>query len=161
MSTEHNSEHQMDRDSRSLNSSEPLLGSIVSHQEGDQSRKPMSMKHIHCDSQGCGLPATCSVEFHFFCIGHFIAHCYDRLEECAKLPVVCTAEKLGKSVDRFLQECTQQAANLVDPIRGLDNLERARLFDIFLWASELSAKRSVFTKPEIIDAAYRMNRRSG
>lgn len=160
MPPEHNSEHEMDRDSRNVNSSEPLFGSAISPQEGGQPRKPMNIRHIHCDTESCGLPAICSVEFHFFCIGHFIAHCYDRLEECAKLPVVCTTEKLGKSVDRFLQECSQQAANLVDPIRGLDNLERARLFDIFLWASELSAKRSVFTKPEVIDSAYRINRRS-
>lgn len=36
-----------------------------------------------------------------------------------------------------------RAAELVCPLRGFDNLERARLFDIFLWASELRASREV------------------
>lgn len=119
----------------------------------------MTRNPIHCDSSHCGLPAGCSVENRFFCVGHFISYCYDRLEECAKLPPADFNEKLANTVDRFLQECSQQAAGLVDPIRGLDNLERARLFDIFLWASELAAKRSIFAKPEILDSAYRFSRR--
>lgn len=138
---------------------EPLLGSLAYTSDEGLRQKPMTRKPIHCDSDHCGLPAICSVEFRFFCVGHFISHCYERLDEFAKLPAGDVNEKLEKSVDRFLQECSQQAASLVDPIRGLDNLERARLFDIFLWASELSAKRRVFTKPETIDTAYRINRR--
>jgi hypothetical protein len=121
--------------------------------------RPMTKKPIHCDSEHCGLPAICSVEFHFFCVGHFIAYCYERLDRCPKFPSADANEESAISVDRFLQECSQQAASLVDPIRGLDNLERARLFDIFLWASELASKRSQFTKPEVIDTAYRINRR--
>jgi hypothetical protein len=52
-------------------------------------------------------------------------------------------------VDRFLQQCINQAGELVRPIRGFDNLDRARLFDIFLWASDLVAKRSVFKAENI------------
>jgi hypothetical protein len=132
--------------------------SVVSIDEALQ-RKSMTQKPIHCGSEHCGSPAVCSVDSHFFCVGHFIAHCYERLEQCNKVPAGDTGDEIANSVDRFLQESSRQAATLVDPIRGLDNLERARLFDIFLWASELAAKRGVFTKPEVIDAGYRINRR--
>jgi hypothetical protein len=128
--------------------------------EGNPDPDSMTRKPIRCDSEHCGLPAICSVEVRFFCVGHFISYCYDRLSECSGVPFREMDESAASSVDRFLQECSQQAANLVRPIRGLDNLERARLFDIFLWASEVAAKRSVWTKAEVIDTAYRMNRRT-
>ena len=41
------------------------------------------------------------------------------------------------------------------PIRGFDNLDRARLFDIFLWASDLIAKRSVFKEEGASSAGVR------
>jgi hypothetical protein len=119
----------------------------------------LTKKPIRCDAEHCGLPATCSVEIRFFCVGHFISYCYERLSECGAIPFREMDEAAANSVDRFLQECSQQAANLVRPLRGLDNLERARLFDIFLWASEVAAKRSVLTRHDVIDAAYRINRR--
>lgn len=118
----------------------------------------LTKKPIRCDAEHCGLPAICSVELRFFCVGHFISYCYERLNECSAVPFREMDEAAASSVDRFLQECSQQAANLVRPLRGLDNLERARLFDIFLWASEVSAKRSVLTGYDVIDKAYRINR---
>jgi hypothetical protein len=132
--------------------------SILSIEEGRR-RKSMTEKPIHCDAERCGRPANCSVELHFFCVGHFITYCYDRLAQCGKVPAGDTGDEIANSTDRFLQECTLQAAVLVDPIRGFDNLERARLFDIFLWASELAAKRSAFTRPQVMDAGYRISRR--
>ncbi len=119
----------------------------------------LTKKPIRCDAEHCGLPATCSVEIRFFCVGHFISYCYERLSECSAVPFREMDEAAASSVDRFLQECSQQAATLVRPLRGLDNLERARLFDIFLWASEVAAKRSVLTRHDVIDSAYRINRR--
>ncbi len=126
----------------------------------DDDREYMTRRPIRCDSEHCGLPALCSVELRYFCVGHFVAYCYERLGMCASTPFRDSDEAATSSTDLFLQECSQQAATLVRPIRGLDNLERARLFDIFLWASELAAKRSMFTKADMIDTAYRINRRS-
>lgn len=90
------------------------------------------------------MPAICPLEGRHYCLPHFIAHCYDRLERCkpTQFHNRDSAES-GAADDRFLAECTQQAAELVCPLRGFDNLERARLFDIFLWASELRANRAV------------------
>lgn len=86
----------------------------------------------------------CSLELRRFCVDHFIAQCYERLNQCNASPFADADEAASVSIDRFLHSCAQQAASLVHPIRGLDNLERARLFDILLWSSELAAKRGVF-----------------
>jgi hypothetical protein len=99
-------------------------------------------RQIHCDVEHCGLPAISSVELHFFCLYHFISHCYGRLSRCQASGLRIMNSRANEADDRFLQECAEQAAGLVCPLRGFDNLDRARLFDIFLWASELMSKRA-------------------
>jgi len=99
-------------------------------------------KPVRCDVEHCGLPAISSIELRFFCLYHFISHCYGRLEQCKASPLRSWGSRSFETETRFLQECAEQAAQLVCPLRGFDNLDRARLFDIFLWASELIAKRA-------------------
>lgn len=95
-------------------------------------------KRIRCHDDSCSSVAICFLEGRFACLMHFISRCYERLEECH----TSAFRGSGAEADtRFLRECCERAANLVEPSRGLDNLDRARLFDIFLWASELLAKR--------------------
>ncbi|MFZ3214819.1 MAG: hypothetical protein WA192_02055 [Candidatus Acidiferrales bacterium] len=88
------------------------------------------------------------LELHHLCVDHFISRCYERLRHCSANRFADPDEAASISVDHFLHTCAQQAAALVHPMRGLDNLERARLFDILLWASELAAKRSVFAREQ-------------
>jgi hypothetical protein len=107
-----------------------------------------SRKWIRCDTPSCGNPAVGLLALRFYCIGHFISHCYERLERCNANPARESAVADSVAVDRFLQQCVAQASELVRPMRGFDNLDRARLFDIFLWASDLVAKRSVFKAAE-------------
>ena len=101
-------------------------------------------KWIRCDTPHCGNPAVGLLALRFYCVGHFISHCYEYLERCNCNPIKDADVVTSFSVDRFLQQCITQSGELVRPIRGFDNLDRARLFDIFLWASDLVAKRSVF-----------------
>ena len=96
------------------------------------------------------MPALCAIELRFFCLHHFITHCYDQLGRCKPFQFQ-NPESDSESEDRFLQECADQASQLVSPLCGFDNLDRARLFDIFLWATELSAKRG-FLKPAGVNA---------
>jgi hypothetical protein len=115
--------------------------------EGIRDVAPKTGKSIRCNVEHCGLPATCFLEREFLCLNHFITRCYQRLKECGATPFADSGPAAFETNDRFLKECAERAANLVHPIRGLDNLDRARLFDIFLWATELLAKRGVFEKP--------------
>jgi hypothetical protein len=105
---------------------------------------PVTKKWIRCDTPHCGNPAVGLLALRFFCIGHFISHCYEKLERSNPNPLNDADVVTSVAVDRFLQQCIAQTGELVRPIRGYDNLDRARLFDIFLWASELVEKRSIF-----------------
>jgi hypothetical protein len=111
------------------------------------------MKPVHCGVEHCGLPAVASLtadsegrraRARFFCLPHFIEHCYEALRRCRTSQFPSPDSAAFESENHFLEECAEQAALLVCPLRGFENLDRARLFDIFLWASELSMKRAVF-----------------
>jgi hypothetical protein len=109
-------------------------------------------KRIRCDTPHCGNPAVGLLALRFYCVGHFISQCYEHLERCNCNPIQDADVVTSFSVDRFLQQCVAQASELVRPIRGFDNLDRARLFDIFLWASDLIAKRSVFKAESVSES---------
>jgi hypothetical protein len=109
--------------------------------DAQQDRPSLAQTLARCDTGNCGRPAMSSIELKHLCVDHFIARCYERLNECSANRFADADEATSVSIDRFLLSCAQQAAGLVHPMRGLDNLERARLFDILLWASELAAKR--------------------
>jgi hypothetical protein len=109
--------------------------------EAQQDQPSTAHKPTRCDTGKCGRPAMSSLELKHLCVDHFIARCYERLSVCSANRFADPDEAASVSIDRFLHACAQQAAGLVHPMRGLDNLERARLFDILLWASELAAKR--------------------
>jgi hypothetical protein len=111
--------------------------------KGQQDRSSAARKPARCDTGNCGRPAMSSLELKHLCVDHFIARCYERLSVCSANRFADTDEAASVSINRFLHSCAQQAAGLVHPVRGLDNLERARLFDILLWASELATKRGV------------------
>jgi hypothetical protein len=118
-----------------------MEGSLQSEQSRGSAASTKG-KPIRCDVEHCGLPAISSVELRFFCLYHFISHCYERLGTCQRSNLRCGNPERSESEGRFLQECAEQAARLVCPLRAFDNLDRARLFDIFLWASELMANRT-------------------
>jgi hypothetical protein len=117
-----------------------------SQQANTREKGPFSMtsKPIRCDADHCGRPAMSTVELHFFCVDHFISHSYGRLNQCRPIPFSDPDDKATDANERFLQQCSDQAANLLRPMLGLDNLDRARLFDILLWASELVTTRKAF-----------------
>jgi hypothetical protein len=109
-------------------------------QAADKKQGPESMtrKPIRCDADHCGHPAMSTIELHFYCVDHFISYSYERLQQCRPAPFFSEEDGSSGANARFLQQCVDQATSLLRPLRGLDNLDRARLFDILLWASELA-----------------------
>jgi hypothetical protein len=71
---------------------------------------------------GCEQSSGTVDDLQLMCVAHFISTCYEELEEMQR---------------SFTQECSQAATNFIDQKRDLSNLERARLTDIALWATEL------------------------
>lgn len=102
-------------------------------------------KIIRCDECSSRQAAVCSVELRFFCMHHFIAYCYQRLEESEK---ALGGGQGRESVRGFLRECATQAAKLLMLGEELQNIERARLFDIILWSNELFHTQIAKSRPK-------------
>jgi len=146
-----------------LSASSTTLGTIRAMKEDfeekitpNEGTELSARKWIRCDTPHCGNPAVGLLALSFYCIGHFISHCYEYLERCNCNPIKDPDVVTSFSVDRFLQQCVAQTGELVRPIRGFDNLDRARLFDIVLWASDLIAKRNVFKEESASSAGVRV-----
>jgi len=72
------------------------------------------------------------------CRTHFLAGAYRHLEFISgqiQEPEFHTQQ--GEVASRFLEECMREATNIACAAEVLNNLERAQLLDILLWASEL------------------------
>ena len=109
---------------------------------------------IRCDECGSSCMAICSVDLRFFCMNHFVGYCYQRLAEYE------SASARGGIVEpkrKFLREAALQATKLLLIGHQLQNMERARLFDIVLWSNELFY-RSMATFHYGCDAAVLRNR---
>lgn len=73
------------------------------------------------------------------CLEHFIAACYEKLGALSKNRDFWFVERTAwESMSDILQECVQRAGGLSQQKPEISNLDRARLLDIALWASELS-----------------------
>jgi len=99
-------------------------------------------KRIRCDMQDCIQPAAMRIDFHLFCLDHLVAHCHERLQKCQQQ----VGRSLAPSSDpisenyRFLRECASTIAGFLIARSELENIDRARLLDIMLWAAELDEK---------------------
>jgi hypothetical protein len=93
-----------------------------------------SRRIIRCDQCASARAAVCSVELRFFCMNHFVAYCYQRLAESEN---ALSGSQSLDSVQSFLRACAAQAVKLLLIRQELQNVDRARLFDIMLWANEL------------------------
>jgi hypothetical protein len=107
--------------------------------QGNQVRARCSA--VQCDASRCGFPALSEVDGHSYCLSHFIAYCYKKLESHNWSGIRIVQPASTERDNRFLYECARQAADLASPLRGFANIDRARLFDIFLWACDLISHR--------------------
>jgi len=91
-----------------------------------------------CGVKGCDQVAGASLESDALCRAHFISICYEQLE---RYDAMQKAHRLSvadaESVRRFINQCSRQADEIEHQTKDLDNLDRARLLHIILWANEL------------------------
>jgi len=120
--------------SKDVKDCQSMLNKILQSSPEDSDSLAVIRKIIRCDECAPLQAAVCSVELRFFCVKHFADYCYRRLAECEK---ALDDGRQRESVQDFLRECATQAAKLMLIGRELPNVDRARLFDIMLWANEL------------------------
>jgi hypothetical protein len=119
---------------RELKEGQIMLNTMLHSSPQNSHSLAVIRRIIRCDECSPRQAAVCSVELRFFCLNHFVAYCYKRLEESEK--ALRHRSRLD-SVPGFLRESATQAAKLLLIQRELQNMDRARLLDIVLWANEL------------------------
>ncbi len=97
----------------------------------------------NCAEPSCAERPVASLEGRAFCRPHFLAYCYRRLEAISK-SVSSKAYHLTQdeadSAARFLQDCMRAAADIASSQEMPGNLERAQVYDVLLWSSELHGR---------------------
>ena len=93
-----------------------------------------------CETEGCDRTAEALIESQALCRGHFISHCYAQLERFDELQ---KAHRLtlsdAEAVRRFINQSSRQADEIEHTKKDLENLDRARLLHIILWANEVGS----------------------
>jgi len=96
-----------------------------------------------CSQAGCPEQAVVSLEGNAFCRAHFLAFCYKRLDGISKSVSAKSYNITQEEADaaaRFLQECMRDAADIASAQEMPSNIERAQVYDVLLWSSELHGR---------------------
>lgn len=119
-----------------------MPGTALRTSAGSFDSLAVARRTIRCDECADEHAAVCSVELRFFCMNHFVAYCYRRLSESER---ALNGRQRPESLRGFLRACATQAAKLLLVGQGLQNIERAQLFDVVLWSNELFSR--LISKP--------------
>jgi hypothetical protein len=97
---------------------------------------------IRCEFMYCARSAVLRLDRRFFCLEHLVKHCHQRLAACQRESCrnLVPANEATVSNDCFLEECTSTVAGFLMGRPELENIDRARLLDVLLWAAELDSK---------------------
>jgi hypothetical protein len=117
----------------------------------------------NCSDGACHSAAATSLDQQALCLTHFLLRCYARLEAVDPRGQKSREERVDLAAMRaFIDECSQRALEVSLHYENLTNLERARLLDILLWASELflilRAPRVLPEEPSVFLEAHNARR---
>jgi hypothetical protein len=94
-----------------------------------------------CSVLGCERDSDATLELKRLCVAHVIITCYQKLEEMNKATHMWSVGGPAWEAARgFVLECVDVSTNLSDRHPPFPNMERARLADIAIWATELGRK---------------------
>lgn len=117
----------------------------------------------NCCENACRNAAVTSLDHQALCLNHFLLRCYAQLEALDPRSQKSREQRVDLAAMRaFIEECSQKALEVSLHSGNLTNLERARLLDILLWASELflvlRAPRVAFTEPIVSPSPHGVKR---
>ncbi|HVH71262.1 MAG TPA: hypothetical protein VNB49_09160 [Candidatus Dormibacteraeota bacterium] len=101
---------------------------------------PLATNHGegNCSESACDSAAATSLDQQALCLNHFLLRCYAKLEALDPRSQKSREVRVNLAAMRaFIEECSHKALEVSLRNEKLTNLERARLLDILLWASEL------------------------
>jgi hypothetical protein len=96
-----------------------------------------------CSEPNCAEAAFVSFADYSVCRTHYLAYCYKRLEaisQSVSAKNYTMTQEEAETSNRFLQECMRTAADFASSQQMPSNLERAQVYDVLLWASELHGR---------------------
>jgi hypothetical protein len=113
----------------------------------------------NCCESACDSAAVVSLDQQALCLNHFLLHCYTKLEAVDPRGQKSREERVDlASMRAFIEECSHKALEVSLQRENLTNLERARLLDILLWASELflvlRAPRVALEEPSVFSGTH-------
>lgn len=95
--------------------------------------------HSTCQITGCTDPASSRMDGKALCCEHFLNYCYDHLDHYQRLIREQTfRDATVEAMRTFLLQCTREAIDLAHGPDTLENLQRARLLDILMRASDMT-----------------------
>ena len=108
----------------------------------------------NCCESACRGTAATSLDQQDLCLNHFLLRCYAQLEAVDPRGQKSREQRVDLAAMRaFIEECSRKALEVCLHSESLTNLERARLLDILLWASELflvlRAPRVISEEPSV------------
>jgi len=93
--------------------------------------------HKLCRFASCQEPGVTAIGDEDLCCDHFVLRCYEFLEQIdAERSKSCLDHKHLASLKSAVNSCLQGALEVSLRSETLNNLQKARLLDIMLWAGE-------------------------
>lgn len=121
-------------------------GIVITMDSSDLFARPAGLaaekaKAAACEFNHCTSRAALTIESRKLCIDHVVSYCYFRLQECEQGEgFEFIGSGVARSTSEILEEYRSNMASVLIVRTDLSNLERARLLDILLWATELFEK---------------------
>jgi len=94
-----------------------------------------------CAEPECVETAVVALGERSVCRSHYLAYCYKRLGTIAEnVKDHHITEEEAEAATQFLQDCMRFAADVANAQELPSNLQKAQVFDVLLWASELHGR---------------------
>lgn len=92
-----------------------------------------------CGADSCQGLRVVTLGDENLCCDHFLSRCYDFFERIDGKSGMSAAHPLAAKTKELVEDYSRRALEVSLGAAGLSNLQRARLLDILLWASDLCA----------------------
>ena len=99
--------------------------------------------HQPCGRSGCSESGVATFGAETLCSEHFVVACYEVLERLdSGMGLGARSATDAQEAKRVADECARGVLDASLNAAGLSNLQKARLLDVLLWASDIPGRNS-------------------